>query len=303
MNAQVFPRTLFDSESTSESFSRSGSNQRQIFSLRMSALRPRLRSSRQSGPSGLLYQALLVSLSFGLILMNSGTIACRENTERDAHIVLIRGLSSEVAVAKVPLPRGKHGVLIDSKGNLDQSKATAELRLNGVAISPGMPVEITRVTFKGNEMIFELNHGGKSGKKWYQRIQVGMGPGTQPVMTDNNQVLAYGSSISLKLPGEVDTVTVPQVKQLRATALDFERHSPTALYSPSVPPKFKDAIKNHQVLVGMDRDSVLSAKGPPDRKIREARENSEQEDWIYGLPPHVLFVSFDGETVVKVQQY
>ena len=168
MNAQVFPRTLFDSESTSESFSRSGSNQRQIFSLRMSALGPRLRSSRQSGPSGLLYQALLVSLSFGLILMNSGTIACRENTERDAHIVLIRGLSSEVAVAKVPLPRGKHGVLIDSKGNLDQSKATAELRLNGVAISPGMPVEITRVTFKGNEMIFELNHGGKSGKKWYQ---------------------------------------------------------------------------------------------------------------------------------------
>ena len=40
-----------------------------------------------------------------------------------------------------------------------------------------------------------------------------------------------------------------------------------------------------------------------DRKVRETREASEQEDWIYGLPPHVLFVSFDGDTVAKVQQY
>jgi hypothetical protein len=85
--------------------------------------------------------------------------------------------------------------------------------------------------------------------------------------------------------------------------LDFSRHSPTTLYSPEVPPKFKEAIKNHQVLVGMDRDAVLSSKGPPDRKVREVREGVEQEDWIYGSPPHVFFVTFDGDTVVKVHQY
>jgi hypothetical protein len=53
----------------------------------------------------------------------------------------------------------------------------------------------------------------------------------------------------------------------------------------------------------MDRDSVLSSKGAPDRKVREERDGVEQEDWIYGLPPHVLFITFDGDTVVKVTQY
>ena len=85
--------------------------------------------------------------------------------------------------------------------------------------------------------------------------------------------------------------------------LDFSRRSPTALYSPEVPPKFKEAIKNHQVVVGMDRDAVLSSKGPPDRRVREERDGVEQEDWIYGTPPHVLFVTFDGDSVIKVQQY
>ena len=85
--------------------------------------------------------------------------------------------------------------------------------------------------------------------------------------------------------------------------LDFSRHSPTVLYSPEVPPQFKEAIKNHQVIVGMDRDAVLSSKGPPDRKVREVRKGVEQEDWIYGLPPHVLFVTFDGDTVINVHQY
>jgi len=47
----------------------------------------------------------------------------------------------------------------------------------------------------------------------------------------------------------------------------------------------------------------LSSKGPPDRKVREECNGAEQEDWIYGLPPHALFVTFDGDTVVKVQQY
>jgi hypothetical protein len=175
--------------------------------------------------------------------------------------------------------------------------------MNGAAISPGMPVEITKVSFKGKEMIFELNHGGRSGKKWYQRIEIGMGTTTQPIARDPNPVMANGSYISLKIPGKVDDLTVPRVRQLLASTLDFERHSPTVLYSPALPPQFKDAVKNHKIMVGMDRDAVLSSKGPPDRKVREERNGSEQEDWIYGLPPHVLFVTFDGDTVAKVQQF
>lgn len=225
------------------------------------------------------------------------------DARRDAHIELIRALQSEIAVAKVALPRGKHGIYVNGQGKVDQGKANAELKENGPAIKPGMPVEITHMAFKGNDVIFEINHGGKSGKKWYQHIYVGMGTADQPLVPDNSPVLAYGSWITLKAPGKIADLTAVQVRKLLATVLDFERHAPTVLYSASTPPKFKDAIKKHQVVVGMDRDAVLSAKGTPDRKVREEKEGSEQEDWIYGLPPHVLFVVFDGDIVSSVRQY
>ena len=93
------------------------------------------------------------------------------------------------------------------------------------------------------------------------------------------------------------------MKKILAGILDFERHSPTVLYSPNVTPEVKEAIKNHKVIVGMDHDAVLSAKGTPDRRVREVRNSTEQEDWIYGMPPHVLFVTFDGDQVVGVKQY
>jgi len=224
---------------------------------------------------------------------------------KSGEINLIRGLSSEVAVAKIPLPRGKHGIDLDSMGKIDQAKAREQIKTNGVAVNPGSPIEISKIVFHENHLIFVINGGGKSGTHWYQHIEVGMGTTTAPVApVDPNQSLAYGSYITLKFPGHVPNLTVDQAKLLLANVLDFQRHSPTVLYSPTVPPQFKEAIKNHQVLVGMDHDAVLSAKGPPDRKVREdSPDGSEKEDWIYGLPPHVLFVVFDGDNVVSVKQY
>jgi hypothetical protein len=255
----------------------------------------------------LLSVTLAMTAGLGSLSADEKTPAAKQETprevRRDAHIELIRGLQSEVAVAKVPLPRGKHGVYVSDKGQLDQAKANSELRENGPAIKPGMPVEITRMTFKGDHIVFEINHGGKSGKKWYQRIYIGMGTADQPLVPDNSPILAYGSWVTLKVPGRIAETTVPEVKKLLSVVLDFERHAPTVLYAASTPPKFKEAIKKHEILVGMDRDAVLSAKGAPDRKVREVRDGAEQEDWIYGLPPHVLFVTFDGDTVTAVHQY
>ena len=224
---------------------------------------------------------------------------------KDEEINLIRGLSSEVAVAKIALPRGKHGISLDSTGKVDEGKARDELKQNGIAINPGSPVKITKVIFHENHLLFEINGGGKSGTHWYQHIQVGVGGSTAPVApVDPNQMMANGSYITLRFPGRVPNLTVDQAKLLLAYALDFSRHSPTVLYSAAVPPPVKQAIKDHKVLVGMDRDAVLSAKGPPDRKVREDQpDGTEKEDWIYGLPPHVLFVTFDGDSVVSVRQY
>jgi hypothetical protein len=249
----------------------------------------------------------MVFLAPALTLWMAGPLAGANGKRLDSEgrIALIRGLASEIAVAKVPLPRGPHGIYLDSHGRLDEAEARREALANGTAISPGMPIDITKIAFKPKAVVFEINHGGKKRKKWYQHIEIGMGTATQPIAPqDPNAVFAYGSWITVKFPDGVPDLTVDQMKQILSGALDFSRKAPTALYSPSLPPQFKEAIKNHQVLVGMDRDAVLSAKGPPDRKVRtEEPDGGEKEDWIYGLPPHVLFVTFEGDTVVRVKQY
>jgi hypothetical protein len=194
-------------------------------------------------------------------------------------------------------------VVVDSKGNLDKEQAEKELHQNGPAILPGMPVVISRLRFKPNRIVFEINGGGKRRKKWYQHIEIGVGAQTMPI-SQQPPVLTYGSWISLRLPEQTDDFTVAEAKKLLASTLDFSRHSPTVLYSPATPPQFKEAIKDHKVLVGMDRDAVLSSKGPPDRKVREDHpDGTYEEDWIYGLPPHILYVVFEGDTVARVKQY
>lgn len=227
----------------------------------------------------------------------------KEGMDKNARIDIIRGLLREVGVTKVPLPYGKKGVRVDAEGKLDQAAAQQEMHFNGMAMKAGTPAEITKIEFKAEQLIVELNGGGRSGQKWYQHIEVGMGGATGPVGPQQQQVAAFGSSVTVDFGKPLPDLTVPQVKKILSGVLDFERHSPTVLYSPNVPPKIRDAIKNHQVVVGMDRDAVLSAKGTPDRRVREVRNGSEQEDWIYGLPPHVLMITFDGEQVVSVKQY
>ena len=261
----------------------------------------RLENQTRSGIAvrGWLWRSLWATCMFAAVV----PVFSKEGMDRNARIDIIRGLLREVAVTKVPLPRGKKGVRVDGQGKLDLADAQKEMHFNGVAMKSGTPAEITRIEFKGNQVVFEVNGGGRSGKKWYQHIEVGMGPDMGPVDQQQQSVAAYGSSITMDFGKALPDLTVPQVKKILSGVLDFERHTPTVLYSPNVTPAVKEAIKNHKVIVGMDRDAVLSAKGAPDRRVREVRDGSEQEDWIYGNPPHVLFVTFDGDQVADVKQY
>ena len=123
-------------------------------------------------------------ISLGVLLVLAaglGMIHAKENLPKDDRLVLIRELDHEIAVTKLPLPKGRHGVYVSASGKLDQVKAREELRTQGTAVSPGMPIEITKMTFKGDRILFEINGGGKTGKKWYQHIEVGMGTSTSPV--------------------------------------------------------------------------------------------------------------------------
>jgi len=242
-----------------------------------------------------------------LLVVPAALLAKEQHLNELGRILLIRGLDREIAVAKIMLPRGKHGLFINGKGQIDKARARKEMMENGAAIQPGIPVEITKIEFKKHSVVFVINNGGTRHKKWYQHIQIGMGGMMQPLDPRQPQQnpIAYGSSITLNFPHQqVPDLSVEQAKKLLSAVLDFHRQLPTELYSPKIPERFKEAIRKHEVLVGMDRDAVLSAKGTPFRKVSETKPDGEEtEDWLYGLPPHVLFVTFSGDTVIKVHQY
>jgi hypothetical protein len=214
-------------------------------------------------------------LVLATVLGAQRALARKVDAARAARLALIRGLGHEIAVAKVALPRGKKGVFLDDEGRLDQAKAEAELRRNGQAVRPGMPVQITKIVFKSNRIIFEINGGGRGGKKWYQRIEVGMGTTTHPVVPDA-PVLTHGSSISLSFSGKISAMTVEQVEQRLGSVLDFERRSPTVLYSPTVPPEIKEASgPQGPRTAGGGGGGRVDLRPPPARPLRDLR-------WRYG---------------------
>jgi hypothetical protein len=70
----------------------------------------------------------------------------------------------------------------------------------------------------------------------------------------------------------------------------------------TVPPKVKEAIQAHRVLVGMNSEMVIHAKGRPPKKVRERDGETEYEDWIYGEPPaDVDFVRMVEDEVIRVE--
>lgn len=226
-----------------------------------------------------------------------------ERISEKARLTLVREFTSATAVAKLAIPGGKHGFFLASDGKIDEEKNEIEFRIRGRAMNPGTPIQITKVRFKGNRILLDINGGGKSGKKWYQRIRMTTGRGTmsQPIRSEDSHAAASGAFVNLIFPGPIPDLTVAEFKKLLDPILDFERRSPTTLYSPRIPEKYKEAIRNHEVLVGMNRDSVLSSKGTPDRRIREFRGGIEFEEWIYGVPPNTVFVTFDGDIVSEVK--
>ena len=97
-------------------------------------------------------------------------------------------------------------------------------------------------------------------------------------------------------------MTGQQFKQVLRPVLDFDSKSSEEAYLETIPPKAKEAIQNHQVLVGMNHDMVTYAKGRPPKKVREREDEVDFEEWIYGEPPQdVEFVRFVGDEVVRLE--
>jgi hypothetical protein len=218
-------------------------------------------------------------------------------------VELIRLFQSELVFIRTAFPMGrrgltlKDGVISPSGPELQSMMATW-----GPAVKPGDQARISAMEIKSDRIRFEINGGPIKKQKWYQRLQVAGAGGMVPVAPSDPNANPRGSYVDLVFNNYVPELTPPQLKQLLRPVFDFDAKSARDAYLESVPPKVKEAIQNHQVLVGMNREMVTYSKGRPPRKVREKDGETEYEDWIYGEPPQdVDFIRFVGDEVTRVE--
>jgi len=222
---------------------------------------------------------------------------------KETRMDLVRAFDQELIFIRTQFPMGKkgltlkNGVISPSGEQLHQMVA-----MWGPALKPGDEARITNILVKNDLIHFEINGGPIKKQKWYQRIQIGMGGNDTNVGPSDSHANARGSYVDLVFDQYVPDLNPQQLKDLLRPVFDFDAKSAVEAYLDTVPPKVKEAIKNHQVLVGMNRDMVIYARGRPPKKIREKDGDAEYEDWIYGEPPQdVDFVRLVGDAVVRVE--
>ncbi len=220
----------------------------------------------------------------------------------EERLELIRNLTAEYATAKVTLPRSKKPVEIRSTGEYDKLKWSEAGRELGPAARIGDIVQVTKVDVNDDHIVFEINGGLKTKKKWYERVEVGVGNRTTPISSGDPKA-ALGTYIALTFPKHVPAASAAEIKKMLAPVMDFEKRSATENYVESLPAPIQEAIKNKKVIEGMERDQVLLAVGRPRDKLRETRDGIDYEDWIYGQAPgRITFVTLQGNKVVKVKE-
>ena len=216
---------------------------------------------------------------------------------------IVHAFASELVYIRTNFPMGKTGLKLKD-GVLSPSGDDLQhlMALWGPAAKPGDRARISDIVIKDRYIHLEINGGPVKKTKWYQRIQIQGAGGGGPIAPSDSNANARGSFVDLYFDKYVPELTGPEFKQLLRPVFDFDSKSPLEAYLESVPPKIRDAIKSHYVLVGMNREMVMYAKGRPTKKVRERADEVEYEEWIYGDPPHdVDFVRLVGDEVVRVE--
>jgi hypothetical protein len=216
---------------------------------------------------------------------------------------LIRAFNAELVYIRSPFPMGKTGLTLkEGQVTPNGEELQRMLAMWGPAVKPGDQARISQILVKNDRIHFEINGGPVKKQKWYQHIQFGGGGGMTSVAPSDSNANPRGSYVDLVFNGYVPELEPQQLKDLLRPVFDFNAKSAVEAYLDTLPPKVRDAVKQHQVLVGMNRDMVMAAKGRPPKKIREKDGELEYEEWIYGEPPQdVDFVRLAGDEVIRLE--
>jgi hypothetical protein len=222
---------------------------------------------------------------------------------KDARTDIVRTFTAYAIFAHTIFPMGTEGLHLKNGKLFPGADQLQAMVLEwGAAAKPGDRALITSVMVKPDRIHFEINGGPIRKQKWYQRIQVSGTDGPVPTGAPTSDTNMHGSFVDLLFDQYVPELNVQQVKDLLRPVFDFQAKTALEAYLETVPPKVKEAIQLHHVLVGMNRDMVIYSMGRAPKKEREKDGDTEYEEWIYGDPPQeVAFVRFVGDEVVRVE--
>jgi hypothetical protein len=223
---------------------------------------------------------------------------------KQTRLEIIRDFEAQLVYARAAFPMGMKGLTLkDGVTSPHGQDLQQALALYGPAVKPGDPAHISYLQIRDNHIHFDLNGGPIHRKKWYQHIEVAGGNGTPVQMGPNDtQPNPHGTYLELYFDKYVPEMSAQQLRDLLLPALDFKARSKEEAYLDTVPPKVKEAIQAHHVLVGMNEEMLVHSKGKPPKKVREKDGETDYEEWIYGDPPQdVDFVRIIGDEVVRVE--
>jgi len=222
---------------------------------------------------------------------------------KETRMTVIRALNAELVYIRTPFPMGEKGLrLRDGVVSPSGEALQTLLAMFGPSVKPGDQARISNVLIRDKSIVFEINGGPRKKTKWYQRITVAGSGGEVPVAPTDQDANARGSYVELQFDHRVPDLSAAELKTLLRPVFDFDAKSAIESYLETVPPKVKEAIQKHQVLVGMNREMVTYSKGRAEKKIREKDGEVEYEEWIYGEPPKdVEFVRLVGDEVVQMK--
>ena len=226
----------------------------------------------------------------------------------DDKIEIVRGLMAEYGKSKVLIPRSKKDLSVETDGTYDKKEWAAIAKESGPAARVGDLVQITKVDLGTDKIILQLNGGFNGGRHWYDSVQVGMGPSSQPTMApvnrgDSDANAPGGTTIEVVFHKPLEPIKAQAVKKMLSGVIDFDPHSATEIYADTLPAPLKQAIQDKHVVVGMTREQVVMAMGKSTNRSRETKDGLETEDWVYGAPPgKITFVTFSGDKVIQVRE-
>jgi hypothetical protein len=220
---------------------------------------------------------------------------------------LIRDLESEQGFAHRELPLGA-GLTLMANGTMTPRDEDYRRMLyqKGQSAGPGDRVEVTGLQFRADRIVIDLNGGPYAKHRFLSHVSINDMPLAQ------QGPLATGCRVTLIFEGGIPEVTAAEVKALLDPVVDFRARSSAEAYADTLPPKVREAVEAHEILVGMSRRMVLASMGEPKTKEREHaavsgnggtdEEGPMYEEWIYGDPPRpTQFVRFRSGRVVRLE--